>query len=161
MSSDVREYAVDKTTTEKLEAMLNNLAMEHRKVTHLEFEGGRDWVVVSEREPLLTQMVGTLQSVGHCNDQSSDRVLSFPPGAKDPSGFTIRSSSGVHVGIAEHGYQVDDKGAKRPSEYGGFVEDELQTWILWLDPQFRPAVMWLQREPDGGVIGDPVTLGWL
>ena len=37
-----------------------------------------------------------------------------------------------------------------------WVEDDAHTWIIFLKPDGEPVV-YLNREPGGGVIGDPVT----
>jgi len=45
--------------------------------------------------------------------------------------------------------------------YDGWIEgirDDGSTWILWLDAHGNPEVFWARREPDGGVIGDPIRL---
>lgn len=49
-TSTVRDWAVEKPTTDKLEAALNDVSDCGRTVFHLEFIGGRDWVVVSFRD---------------------------------------------------------------------------------------------------------------
>jgi hypothetical protein len=38
------------------------------------------------------------------------------------------------------------------------VRDDGSTWILYLDANGSPALYWADRDPDGGVIGDPVVL---
>lgn len=45
-----REWRVDRTTTEKLAQILNELVDMGRSVEQTEFVGGRDWVVLSTRE---------------------------------------------------------------------------------------------------------------
>lgn len=50
MTDVVREWAVDKPTTDKLEAVLNDISDKGREVFHLWWTGGRDWVVVSYRD---------------------------------------------------------------------------------------------------------------
>lgn len=44
------EWAVDKTTTDKLQATLNYASECGREIEKIQFVGGRDWVVVSLRE---------------------------------------------------------------------------------------------------------------
>lgn len=47
-------------------------------------------------------------------------------------------------------------------DYDGWIEgtrDDGSNWIMWLDAQGSPGYFWAQRDPDGGVIGDPVRLG--
>jgi len=39
----------------------------------------------------------------------------------------------------------------------GFVEDGRSSWILYVDGQGRPVNMWLRRDTDGGVVGEPIT----
>jgi hypothetical protein len=51
----VRDWAVDKPTTEKLESALNDVSDCGRTVFHLEFTGGRDWVVVSFRDNAIEE----------------------------------------------------------------------------------------------------------
>lgn len=46
----VRDWAMDKPTTEKLEATLNDISDSGRTVYHMQYIGGRDWVVVSFRD---------------------------------------------------------------------------------------------------------------
>lgn len=46
----VRDWAVDKPTTDKLEAALNDISDCGRTVFHMEFVGSRDWIVVSFRD---------------------------------------------------------------------------------------------------------------
>lgn len=46
--------------------------------------------------------------------------------------------------------------------YAGWIEgtrEDGSGWILWLDAQGSPDVFWGQRDPDGGIVGDPVVLG--
>lgn len=42
-------------------------------------------------------------------------------------------------------------------EFGGWIEDDSKSWILYFDQQQRPVVMWLTRDGDGGVEGESVT----
>lgn len=44
------EWRVDRTTTEKLAQVLNELVDMDRAVTQTQYVGGRDWVVLSTRE---------------------------------------------------------------------------------------------------------------
>lgn len=44
------EWAVQKSTTDKLEGDLNAVSAAHREVEQIQYIGGRDWVVVSCRE---------------------------------------------------------------------------------------------------------------
>lgn len=43
-------------------------------------------------------------------------------------------------------------------EYGGWVEDEDATWILFLDRDGRPSQFYAQRDDKGGVTSEPVLL---
>lgn len=43
-------------------------------------------------------------------------------------------------------------------DYGGWVEDENQTWILFLDREGRPSQYYAQRDEQGGVTSEPVLL---
>jgi len=44
------EYMVRRTTYDKLERFCNSLAAEGWDVFHVEFVGGRDWVLVARRQ---------------------------------------------------------------------------------------------------------------
>lgn len=68
------------------------------------------------------------------------RHSDHPAGAHKPSGNL------VHV---EH---YEDS-----SEFAGLVEDENASWILYFDAKGRPVSMWLRRDTDGGVVGEPIT----
>jgi len=43
-------------------------------------------------------------------------------------------------------------------EWTGFVEPEDRSWIIFLNHEGKPGLYWSQRDPDGGVVGDPLTL---
>ncbi len=46
-----------------------------------------------------------------------------------------------------------------PADVGGWIgwiENDAETWIAFVDVAGK-ALLWTQREPDGGIIGDPVT----
>ena len=54
-------------------------------------------------------------------------------------------------------YKDDDT----KTEYAGWLEgvrDDGTEWILWLDGDGNPTAFWPQRDTDGGVIGEPVSL---
>jgi hypothetical protein len=47
-----------------------------------------------------------------------------------------------------------------PADVGGWIgwiEDDAETWIAFVDVNGK-ALLWTQREPEGGIIGDPVVL---
>lgn len=44
------EWAVDKTTADKLEAELNGVSANNREIEQITWTGGRDWIVISYRE---------------------------------------------------------------------------------------------------------------
>lgn len=53
---------------------------------------------------------------------------------------------------------IKPDGTREPLPWGGWVEDEAQTWIIYLDTEGRPVLYWAQRDEIGGVVGDPVRL---
>lgn len=60
----------------------------------------------------------------------------------------------ISIGRYGPGETIDDG-------YAGYIEGARKdgsTWILFLDADGRPALYWGEREPSGGVIGDPVIL---
>lgn len=44
------EWAVDKTTAEKLASILNDCSEAGRDIEQITYVGGRDWVVISYRQ---------------------------------------------------------------------------------------------------------------
>jgi hypothetical protein len=45
--------------------------------------------------------------------------------------------------------------------YSGLISGETndgRRWIMWLDEDGAPAVYWPERESDGAVVGEPITL---
>lgn len=45
--------------------------------------------------------------------------------------------------------------------FSGWIEgtrEDGSAWILWLDENGSPSQFWAQRDDDGAVIGDPITL---
>lgn len=61
---------------------------------------------------------------------------------------------GAHAGTdLVHVEHYDDN-----STYGGLVEDEKSTWILYFDHDGRPISMWLRRDTTGAVVGEPITI---
>ena len=60
----------------------------------------------------------------------------------------------IHV----HRYDVPTKredGVSYPSDtWQGWIEDDERTWIAFIGADGRPLV-WLNRDADGGVIGNP------
>ena len=51
------EWAVEKSTTEKLQSALNEASEAGREVEQIEYMGGRDWIVISYRELQSSQRV--------------------------------------------------------------------------------------------------------
>lgn len=43
-------------------------------------------------------------------------------------------------------------------DYAGWIEPADHSWIIFLDGHGKPAVYYAERDADGGVIGEPVTL---
>lgn len=45
--------------------------------------------------------------------------------------------------------------------YAGWIEgtrNDGSDWVLFMDSNGGPSVLWLHRDEDGGVVGDPVAL---
>lgn len=62
---------------------------------------------------------------------------------------------------AKHGLTVAQGSIDIPNIYAGWIEgirDDGTTWIMWLDAKGSPECFWGQRDPDGGVDGDPILL---
>lgn len=43
-------------------------------------------------------------------------------------------------------------------DYAGYIEPADQTWIIYLGADGKPAVYYPERETNGAVIGDGITL---
>lgn len=123
-----------RTTEDKLEATIDEwLGQGETPVEALMpvvmYVGGRDFVVVV-RHPEHDEAL---------HDQSGRR-------GHRPHG---EAASPVVV----HAYSDDST-----AEYAGWIEDENRSWILYLDEEWRPSVLWRHRDATGGVIGAPVQL---
>lgn len=44
------------------------------------------------------------------------------------------------------------------SNWGGNIQPEDRSWIIFLDPDGRPAMYWPERHEDGAVIGGGIEL---
>lgn len=91
------------------------------------YQGGRDWVVLVRRD-----------------------------GEADPHAAPHRTvDPGIIVGsYLGNGPWEDTDGSMRPSTeaYAGWIEDTERTWVLYLDGHRRPAMLYLHRNADGGVL---------
>jgi hypothetical protein len=43
-------------------------------------------------------------------------------------------------------------------DYAGYIEPADKSWIIYLDADGKPSVYYPEREADGAVIGDGITL---
>lgn len=147
---DLVEHAVERATTEKLEALLNDVAEKGRRVIHIEHVGGRDWVVVSARP--VAQGGGT-----YAVTYNSAYV---PPTRDAVVGETVRSLKLKVGAYGEETRSIGPDGVAKPlsHSFAGYIEDESASWIVFLDGLGRPAVYWPNRDADGGVVGDPIDL---
>lgn len=69
---------------------------------------------------------------------------------------------GRYKPAADHGLTVPEGSVDVADLYAGWIEgtrEDGSSWILWLDAKGSPDVFWAQRDPDGGIVGDPVVLG--
>jgi hypothetical protein len=55
-----------------------------------------------------------------------------------------------------HGGPLPDTVLVPGERYESWIEDEAKTWIVFVDVHGNPTV-WLQRDEEGGVVGEPVT----
>lgn len=46
----------------------------------------------------------------------------------------------------------------RLAHWGGLIEPEDRSWIIFLDEHGKPEVYWAERDADGGVVGPAVSL---
>lgn len=50
-------------------------------------------------------------------------------------------------------------GDEHSTTFGGWIEDDKKTWIIFLDSDLRPAVFYAARDPEtGAVIGEAQEL---
>lgn len=155
------EHAVERATTDKLEGLLNSVSEKGRQVLHIEFTGGRDWVVVSAR-----QLPGAASASRSYELPDGDQSLMSSFGELPPS--PAFATIGGPVDALDLAFGVYDSqcrstapdGTTKPlrHEWAGYIEDKDHSWILFLDGLGRPALFWPHRDTDGGVIGDPIHL---
>lgn len=43
-------------------------------------------------------------------------------------------------------------------DFAGCIQPKDESWIIWLDETGKPSMYWPEREPGGGVVGEPVRL---
>lgn len=42
--------------------------------------------------------------------------------------------------------------------YGGYLEPDDKSWIIYLDMDGKPCVYWPERDESGAVVGEPLFL---
>lgn len=157
------EHAVERATTDKLEALLNSVTEKGREVLHIEFTGGRDWVVVSARQVPLGWGPDA-RSYELPQDDGMSLMSQYAELPPSPS-FAVIGGPVDELNLAFGVYDSQCRstapdGTTRPlrHEWAGYVEDKDRSWILFLDGLGRPALFWPNRDTEGGVIGEPIHL---
>lgn len=127
---------VVRTTTDKLEDTIAEQTGLDRHLTSSQFIGGRDWVLFFDQYLMATSEIASAClhddrfDIGYYGTDSRVRMIE-----RDGS-----------VGVATD------------PNYGGWIEDKAQSWIIYFDRLDRPVIFWAKRDPDGGVMGSAVVL---
>jgi hypothetical protein len=154
-------YDVDKTTTERLNALLAQKVAEGWSLRELVHLGSRDWVVICENAPwpaaheldheqLEQPAVDVLTTDANADYHRGDDTLMPPVGYERPYADAAVKLT-VYGPIQLGQYEYD-------SRWQGWLEDTARTWIVFLAKDGRPSLYWPTRTASGAVFGQPIEL---
>lgn len=155
-----QQYTVIRTTTDQLEAKLNEVAQDGAGVESFQWVGGRDWIIIARgyRIADATQLGWVADNeVRHARFDASPLAKDGPPDI-GPQAYVNLVDPEVEWGDIKYG-RYDTQRVPTGSKWSGWIEDHARSWIIFLDEHGQPALYWPRRDAEGGCIGSPFTIG--